>query len=443
MPKLNKRTVDTTTKDAERDVFVWDSEVKGFGLKVTTTGAKSYVLQYRTAEGRSRRYSIGKHGSPWTCEEARERAKELLRGLAGGIDPLDAKSSAKDALTVKELAELYLAEGPAEKPNKKASSWKQDASQINRHIVPLFGKKFAKTLSAAEIARFQADVAAGKSATDEKTRPRGRAIVQGGRTIAARSVAVLGAMLQFAVGRRILAANPAKGVKLYKSEKRERFLSEREVAALADGLSQMEDESAINPSMAAAFRLLMLTGCRKGEIAGLQWQWVDFERSCLRLPRSQSKTGVKVVPLGAPALQLLSELPRKGECPYVLPAERGDGHVVGLQKAWEALRVRATDLARKNAKKRGEPVDQAPDLTALRLHDLRHSYASFAVADGSSLYMVGKVLGHKQTRTTEIYSHLRDDALRVVADRTAARIAAAMKGSGGKVVPMRRRRARA
>lgn len=450
MPKLTKRIVDSEVPDPNgRHVILWDSEVKGFGLRVTT-GAKSYILNYRTAEGRYRRYTIGKHGSPWTCEEARNRAIDLLFGLSRGIDPLDSKAEARAALTVKELAELYLAEGPAAKPNKKPQSWKADRSNINRHIIPLLGRNIVRNLSQADVAKFQMDVAVGKSAVDEKTGPRGRAIVEGGKGTAARSLAVLGAILQFGVDRHVILSNPAKGVKLLKGEKKERFLSHREVVALADALAVMEsaaskDEDRINSTMAAAIRVLMLTGCRKNEVLGLQWDWIDWDRSCLRLP--DSKTGAKVVPLASAALKVLADLERKDKCPFVFPAVRGKGHVVGLQKAWEVLRVRATELARQRAKEAGEPVERAPDLSTVRLHDLRHSFASFAVADGATLYMIGKVLGHEQARTTERYAHLDDDPLRVVAERTGSKIADAIKvgterqrPDGGEVVQILDRR---
>src|SRR3954471_21206182 len=194
MPKLTKRLVDVIAP-SDADAFLWEAEVKGVGLKVSPTGHKTYVLQYRNEEGRSRRYSIGPHGSPWTCEEARSRAVHLLREIAHGNDPLDAKAEARAALTVDELADLYLADGPAEKPNKKTASWATDRSNINRHIRPLLGRKIAKALQQSDIARFQADVAAGKSAADVRTKVRGRAIIKGGRGTAARSVAVIGAML--------------------------------------------------------------------------------------------------------------------------------------------------------------------------------------------------------------------------------------------------------
>src|SRR5262249_21421441 len=162
----------------------------------------------------------------------------------------------------------------------------------------------------------------------------------------------------------------------------------------------------------------VLTGCRKSEILTLRWEWVDFERACLRLP--DSKTGARLIPLGVPALQILARLPRVDRRSFVLPPERGaGGHFVGLQKFWTRARARA-------------------GLSDVRLHDFQHSFASFAVADGAALYLVGKVLGHKQSRTTEIYAHLHDDPLRAVAERTAAKIAAAMKGSNGgaEVVPL-------
>ncbi|MCW6513101.1 tyrosine-type recombinase/integrase, partial [Lichenifustis flavocetrariae] len=162
-------------------------------------------------------------------------------------------------------------------------------------------------------------------------------------------------------------------------------------------------------------------------LLGLRWDWVDFDRACLRLP--DSKTGAKIVPLAAAALALLSSIKRAS--PFVLPSSKTDGRIVGLQKVWVAVRLRATALAKQRAIEADEPVDRAPDLSRVRLHDFRHSYASFAVADGATLFVVSKILGHKQARTTEIYAHLHDDPLKAVADRTGARIADALRlGSG-------------
>jgi integrase len=408
MVKLNKRTVDAIKTDSTGDVVVWDDDLAGFGLRVKPSGVKSYLIQYRNRDRVSRRFTFGKHGV-LTPDEARDRARKLLTAVIDGHDPAAEKGESKAALTISELAAIYLREGPIEKPNKKSSSWATDRSNIERHVQPLLGRRVARSLSQADIAKFQADVAAGKSKADLKTKKRGRAIVKGGRGTAARSLAVLGAMLQFALGRRLIAANPAKGVPLLKSAQKERFLSEAEVAQLADTLAEMENERKLSTIAATAVRLLLLTGCRKSEILSLRWKWVDSDRGCLRLP--DSKTGAKMVPLASAALALLTSLPRRDE--FVLPAAKCEGHYTGLQKDWERIRERAK-------------------LPGLRIHDLRHSFASFAVADGNTLFMVGKVLGHKQARTTEGYAHLANDPLRAVADRTAARIGAAMKGANRK-----------
>ena len=214
MPKITKRVVDST-KPGGRDVLVWDAELPGFGLRVKPSGTKSYVLQYRNKEGRSRRLTIGRHG-PVTAERAREKALRLLADIAEGADPADGKADARKAPTVAELAARYLAEGRVDKPTKKTSSWEADASNLRRHIVPLLGDRLAVALTAADVARFQADVAAGRSAADVRTGPRGRAIVRGGEGTAARSLGTLAAMLEWAVHRGILPANPAKRVRPYK-----------------------------------------------------------------------------------------------------------------------------------------------------------------------------------------------------------------------------------
>jgi integrase len=415
MVKLTKRYVDAVEPTGQT-FFRWDDAVKGFGLRITGNGVRAYVLQYRRPGGRSRRYTIGRHGSPWTCDEARTKAIELLRGLARGIDPLEEHADARTAVTVNQLADLYLAEGPAVKPNKRLSVWAADRSNIDRHIRPLLGRKLATELTQADIARFQIDVAKGRTATDFRTgKPRGRAIVKGGRGAAARSLGVLATMLQFGVNQRLLAANTARGVPLLRGEKKERFLSDAEVARLGDTLVVMGHESSVNPLMAAAIKLLLVTGCRKSEILGLRWEWVNFERRCLDLP--DSKTGAKTVPLASIALEILAALPRTSV--WVLPATRGAGPLVGLDSAWRKVRERA-------------------ELRGLRLHDLRHSFASFAVADGSSLFLVGKVLGHRHARTTEKYAHVAHDPVLAVAERTGARIAAALKGDsdGAETVPL-------
>jgi integrase len=407
LPRITKKIVDQAVAKNGKRRLLWDVELKGFGLLILPSGTKTYIANYRVA-GRQQRQVIGRHGV-LTPEQARDRARRILAAVADGRDPVaERRSNQLGRMTVADLADLYLADGPVEKPNKKASSWQTDRSNIDRHIRPLLGSRAAQALTQAEVAKFQSDVAAGRNRADVRTGKRGRAIVNGGRGAAARSVAVLSAMFEFAVKRKLIPANPAKGVPLLKLQPKERFLSEVEVSRLADAITTMEGSAILSRTAATAIRLLLLTGCRKSEILSLRWEWVDQGRSSLRLP--DSKTGAKVVPIGSAALELLAGLPRGSE--HVLPAGRGAGHYTGLQKDW----VRVRDMA---------------GLAGVRLHDLRHSFASFAVADGGTLYMVGKVLGHKQARTTENYAHLAIDPLRALADRTSSRIAEAMRHTKG------------
>ena len=411
--KITKRTVDAA-KAGKRDTFIWDTEAKGFGLKVTPAGNKIYVLQYRFG-GRVNRYTIGKHGSPWTPDKARDEAGRLLGVLRDGKNPAALRSADKAEKTVSELCDLYLAEGCE---TKRPSTLATDKGRIERHIKPLLGRKRVKDIAQNDIRRFMKDVAAGKTTADEKTE-HGRAIVKGGKGTAARTVGLLGGIFTFAVDEGMRPDNPARGVKRYADKKGERHLSLDEMAMLGETLTATEAEGE-NATAIAAIRLLILTGCRKSEILTLQWEHVDFERAYLRLP--DSKTGEKIVPLGAPALELLAALPRIEGNPYVLPGEKEGQHLVGLPRAWGRIKKRAK-------------------LQDVRLHDLRHSFASIGAGAGMGLQIVGKLLGHRDPKTTARYAHIGDDPAKAAADRISGTIAAAMKGKGkgGKVVKLEKR----
>jgi integrase len=225
-------------------------------------------------------------------------------------------------------------------------------------------------------------------------------------------------MLQWAThpDRKFRADNPGKGVKLNKSPKHERFLSGAELARVGEALATAEQDG-LNGTALTIIRLLLLTGARKTEIASLRWSYVDFERGALRLP--DSKTDEKTIALGAPALQLLANLKRGKDMAWVFPATRGEGHFKGMPRVWAKV-----------ARMAGLKVGKAAGSLGVRVHDLRHGFASVAVADGDSLYLVGKVLGHSQASTTERYAHLHLDPVQAVADRTARKIAGALKGGG-------------
>jgi integrase len=408
--KITKRTVDAA-QPSKRDAFIWDTETRGFGLKVTPAGNRIYVVQARL-NGRPIRYTIGKHGAPWTADKAREEALRRLGQIAAGTNPNEEKAESQRDLSIAQLCGFYVTEGCSK---KKPSTLAVERGLIERHIKPLLGKQRVKALNRAKLERFMSDVANGKTATDIKCGNRGRAIVKGGKGTANRTMDLLASMMTYAVHAGLRPDNPARGIKKYPLKPRERYLSSKELAALGEALNAAEAEGE-NPYAVAAIRLLALTGCRKGEALSLRWDWVDFERVALRLP--VSKTGAKSVPLGAPALELLNSLARVDGNPHVFPGAKGDGHFVGLQKVWTRIRARA-------------------GMNDLRLHDLRHSFASVGVGAGDSLYIVGKLLGHTQSRTTQRYAHLADDPLRVAAERISGQIAAAMTGEGGKVVKLK------
>jgi integrase len=302
--KITKRVVDAAQKQSTT-YLIRDSEVKGFALVVTPAGAKSYAVDYRAGSGRvapKRRLTIGKHGSPWTPETARTEAKRLLADVAAGRDPAAARQNERNAMSFGELIDLYLAEGAG---HKKASTLKADRGRIEHHLRPLLGKLRAHRIGRAEVERLRNAVAAGKTAekiaSGEKRQP--GSLATGGKGAAAQCVALVSSIYAFAIGRGLCADNPGRGVKKAPVRKVERFLSEAEIARLAEALDAEARRSG-NPYPPAAIKLLLLTGCRKSEIANLSWDYVDFELECLRLP--DSKSGAKVVYLNAPAARFAS-----------------------------------------------------------------------------------------------------------------------------------------
>jgi integrase len=411
MPKVTKRVVDALVANST----IWDDELPGFGARRRASGATYYFLKYRSG-ARQRWHTIGRHGAPWTPEEARKEALRLLGEVVRGNDPSAHRAAHRKAGTIGELCDLYLAEGVA---TKKSSTVRNDRSRIERHIKPLLGHHKLREVTRADVERFQRDVAAGRTAADRKTGHRGRSIVTGGQGAARLSMILLSAMFSFAVKRGLRADNPCVGVGRYKPGKSERYLTAAEQVSLGEALATAE-RSGTNPNAVAVIRVLALTGARAGEILSLRWSEVDFERTFLRL--SDSKTGAKVIPLGAAALEVIAKQPHKDGSDYVFPGTHG-GPLGSIGKVWRHIRAAAR-------------------LEGCRLHDLRHSFASNIVNEGGSLPVIGALLGHRSTATTARYAHLADDPLRAVADRTAARIAAAMKGNGegtGKITLLRPR----
>jgi integrase len=386
--KITKRAVDALRPATDgAETVLWDSEQKGFGIRVQRGGTKTYILKYRVGTGRDaplRKLTIGKHGSPWTADRARAEARRLSGLVAHGKDPAGAKAAAKTASTVADLAQRFLAEHAEVK--RKTSTAKEYRRLLEHVVLPALGRKRVADVTRQDVARFHH----ARRATP---------------TEGNRALAVLSTMFTMAErwGERPDGSNPCRHVEKYPQRKRERFLSAAELGRLGDVLAGYDG----SPYCAAAIKLLVFTGARLGEVLGLQWSWIDIERGEARLP--DSKTGAKTIHLPPPALAVLAELPRIEGNPHVIVGRVVGAALVDLEKPWRAIRK----VAR---------------LEDVRLHDLRHSFASIAASGGMGLPIIGKMLGHTQAQTTQRYAHLASDPVKAAAAAVAGKIAAAMAG---------------
>lgn len=385
--KLTKRVVESA-RPGRTDLVLWDRRLSGFGCKITPKGKRSYLLYYRTLDGRQRRPTLGVHGKI-TCDQARSKAQQWLARVAMGEDPSDDLREAREKPTVREFSERYLDEHA--RPKKKPRSVTSDISNLNNHVLPALGKKRIDLVTRVDIQRLHAKMA---------NRPGAANHVLG----------LLSKMFNLAEkwGLRPDGSNPCRHIEKYPGRKMERYLSTEEFRRLAQVLNQAEQERTIFIGAIHATRLLIFTGCRVGEILSLKWEYVDFENNRVSLP--DSKTGRKMVYLSGPAIEVLNSIPRVTGNPYVLVGRFDRGHMARMGHHWLELRKRAK-------------------LDNVRMHDLRHSYASVAANLGESLPMIGKLLGHTQAQTTARYAHLAADPVKEAAERIANRIDSAMKGN--------------
>jgi integrase len=383
MAKLTNRTV-AAMNPGNKDLVAWDDDLPGFGLRVKPSGVKSFLVQYRNRYNVSRRITVGRFGVIGP-EEARRKARKLLARVQDGADPASDRREALLAPTVGELAERYLAEHAA--PKKRPRSVKSDKTLLRLHILPALGGLKVEALSRADVITLHHSMRATPGAAN-------------------RTLACLSKMLNLAErwGLRSDGSNPCRHVERYPERKMERFLSADELGRLGATLTEAEKTKTETPSVIAAIRLLIFTGARLGEILDLRWVSVDLEHACLRLP--ESKTGPKTIYLNPPALEILTAL-ETDDGPWVIRGRSPGKPLVNLRKPWYRIRQRA-------------------GLDDVRLHDLRHSFASFGVAGGQSLPIIGALLGHSQPQTTARYAHLAADPLRQATDAIGAHIAAAM-----------------
>lgn len=394
--------------------LVWDTgkgSVAGFGVRRQRVHPIFFV-KYSDG-GRQRWFTIGKYGAPWTVDLARTEARKVLGQVASGDDPSsrrDQKKNAPAPETVAELCDRYMKAAEAgailtrfNRP-KKASTLEIDKGRISRHIKPLIGSSLVTAIDARTVKRLIEDITVGKTAATIKTKPRGRALVTGGAATAARVADLLSGIMTWAVDEEIIERNPVHKVRRFRSEPRQRFLSGKELGALGATLTAGRDDGgrAFHPYAIAIIRLLSLTGCRVGEIAGLRWQEVDAEMSCLRL--EDTKAGRSVRAIGKAAVEAIRSQPMHAGSPYVFTGATGTSPYQSIGK--EAHRIFA-----------------AAGLVGVTPHTLRHTFASVASGLGYSDGTIGGLLGHKGRGITSRYVHRPDQALASAAEAVSAEIA--------------------
>ncbi len=356
----------------------YDSEVKGFGCRVTAAGARAFILNYYTRSARERRYTIGKYPE-WRTVAAREEAMRWIRRIDQGEDPLAEIEAERRAPTVDDLCRRFEEEHI---PKLRGSTARDYRAHIANYISPQLGK-----LKVAEV-DFEHVDALHRKITRQREAPHR----------ANRVVATLSKMFNLAVRWRWRADNPAKGIERNPEEKRRRYLSGDELARLIEALAEHEDQQAAN-----IIRLLLLTGARRGEVQAAKWADIDLETGIWIKPGATTKQKTEHrVPLSAPARQLLGDIRSQAnaDAEFVFPG-RFSGHRVNVKNDWAKLCA-------------------AAEINDARMHDLRHTYASVLASSGLSLPIIGALLGHTQPQTTARYAHLFDDPLRAATERVGA-----------------------
>jgi integrase len=373
------KTVATTTK-----VTIWCDRLPGFGVRVSPSGSRSYVIRYRTAAGTERLLTIGKV-EVLHPDEAREMARDKFKEVAQGMDPKADRDKLRDAPSVVDLAGRFL----AEHANKKRASTATNYELAFRlHINPRMGKQKVRDVSDEDVEKMHREM--------------GETPIAANRAVAALSKAfTLAERWKW----RDRGTNPCEFVEDYPEEARQRILDAEEITRLWDVLDRWDASIPIAPLV----KLLLLTGCRTGEWRLALWSWVDLDAGTLSLPDRASKTGQRVVSLAAEVVQILSALPRSSV--YVLPGETG-GPMSGHQKVWRAIRKTA-------------------GLEDVRIHDLRHTFGSWAHRNGLGLKAVADLLGHKQLSTSERYI----TGIGSEAHRNATIVAGAIVGMGNRNGP--------
>lgn len=454
--RLTDRHVKALPAPTRGNKIYFDGAVAGFGVRVTAAGAKAFVLTYRV-DGRQRRITIGDFPD-WTTTAARDEAKGLRRRVDRGEDPMGERHEERSAPTVGDLIDIFKADYL---PKRRPSTVRDYTSILDKRVRPELGQMKVAAVDFGDVDQLHRKLSA-------KTPYR-----------ANRVAAVISKMMNYAIRPlKWRTDNPVRGLERNVEDRRERFLSPQEIAALAAALAEHSDQRS-----ADAIRLLALTGARRSEVLSARWDMFNLAAKVwLKLSAHTKQKKIHRVPLSAPAVALLTSILRRKEeteekarrsgqpvtpCPYVFPGDGGKPHLTDVKKSWATLIARSTVLqwadhpespegqlvARLRQDKGRLPTlhecqilataesrELPPGLTDLRLNDLRHSFASILVSGGDSLPLIGAMLGHTQVSTTQRYAHLADDPLRAAAERVGAVYTAAQIAEPAEVVPLARKR---
>jgi integrase len=392
-PLITQKRLSKLPRPATGNKLYFDSEIPGFAVRVTAGGAISFVLSYRI-HGRERRYTIGRYPI-LTLADAREDALELHGDIRAGRDPLDTRTSERDAPTMKDLAHDYF-EFYAEK-SKRASSLRNDHQMLDNVILPKLGSMRVAAITRRDVEALHASF-------------------HGTPYRANRILALLSKMFSLAVQWHAQNPvwrpdNPALGVKKYPEEKRSRWLNKKEIGSLLTILDKYPEQKTAN-----ALRLILLTGSRKGEALAAKWDDIDFKNRLWRKHSAHTKQKrEEFVPLGSDAIKLLKRMQKTKDSEFLFPGRISDHPLENLKTHWSEIRKLA-------------------ELPTVRIHDLRHTYASHLVSSGTPLAVVGKLLGHTQSQTTARYAHLAESPLRKATDKFGKLMSSTTKKNGSRKV---------
>lgn len=406
-----------TAKPRESEYVIWDDALSGFGLRVRPTGAMAWIVQYRIGTGRTakqRKLSLGPPGNPFTPAEARAEAKKVLNAAGIGQDAAETiRAKPEDALTVRQFIETWATDGapfnqarkgPDRGARRKPRQVEWDIARLRAHVVPVLGSRRLSELTDKDLNRLKTAISTGKTAKTEKLGPRAVRRVTGGDGVANGTLRVLRSALGWAVKQGMIQDNPAERVVIAASKPRQTYLKAPEMAALGKALNAAEAEGA-HPYAIAIITLLALTGARKSEIEALKWSEID--RDNMLIIKRDTKTGEAVTPLSEAAAGVLATIKPVAGAGHVFPATSGEGYYQGTPKVWNTVRTKA-------------------GLHHIRLHDLRHTFASAGINSGHALPVIGALLAHKSAQTTQGYAHLAVDTVRAASEGISASIEESM-----------------